>query len=111
MFWLRYKENKCSAGGLLCTSVCRTHDLTIQTRGQCRRSWESLEFLSALYSFMPGRALIKFWSNVSFSEMMCRIDISCRLKVKVTIEGHKFEPLILSLFHISFTKGGIFIKL
>ena len=35
----------------------------------------------------------------------------CQLKVKVTIEGHKFEPWISCQRHISFTPGRIFIKL
>ena len=36
---------------------------------------------------------------------------SCRLKVKVTIEGPEFESLISDPFHITFTSGLIFIKL
>ena len=35
----------------------------------------------------------------------------CRLKVKVTGEGHKFEPLISCQLHISWTLWKIFIKL
>ena len=31
-------------------------------------------------------------------------------QVKMTIEGHEFEPLIVSQLHISFTPGRIFIK-
>ena len=31
----------------------------------------------------------------------------CRLKVKVTVQGHGFEPWILCLLYISFTLGGL----
>ena len=63
-------------------------------------------------SFTPGRIFIKLQSNVCLSEVMCRTyDSACCLKVKVTIEGHEFEPLISFPFHIHFTPGRIFIKL
>ena len=35
----------------------------------------------------------------------------CRLKVKVTIEGNNFEPLISCPLHIYFTPGRIFLNL
>ena len=53
--------------------------------------------------------LVKFGSNIRFSEMMCKpITQRCRLKVKVTIEGH---PSLSCSLHISWTVWKIFMKL
>ena len=46
-------------------------------------------------SFTPGRIFFKRWSTVCLSEVICRTHQLCWFKVKVTIEGHQFEPWIL----------------
>ena len=44
-------------------------------------------------SYTSRRIFFKLWSNVHHSETMCRISNStCRLKVKVTVQDHRFEP-------------------
>ena len=43
-------------------------------------------------SISPGRVFIKLLSNVPLSEMICR-PCQLKVKVKVTIEDQKFEPL------------------
>ena len=45
-------------------------------------------------SFTPERMFITIWSNVCLSEMCRTHDSTCWLMVKVTIEGHVFEPFI-----------------
>ena len=78
--------------------LCRTHNLT-QVHGHNWRSWVWAFNLCLLHIFFtPGRVFIKFWSNVRPSETICRFhDSTCWIKVRVTIEGHKFEPLISPL--------------
>ena len=55
--------------------------------------------------YTPGRIFIKLWSDVCHTEIVCLIHNSTWLKIKVTVEGHEFEPFILCQLHISFTKG------
>ena len=51
------------------------------------------------------------WSNVCLSERCAEpITQAYRLKVKVTVKGHEFEPWIWCSLHISWTLWKIFIK-
>ena len=82
-------------------TMCRTHNSALRTSGQ-GHSWRSqvwaLNLVSAPFSFTPGRIFFKLWWNVCLSEMMCRTH-SYADKVKVTVEGHQFEPWILRPLH------------
>ena len=51
-------------------------------------------------SFTPERIFFKHWSNVCLSEMIAEpITQLCWLKVKVSVEGHQFEPWSLRQLH------------
>ena len=52
-------------------------------------------------SFTPGRIFFKRWCQMFASVKWCAEPITqlCWLKVKVTVEGHQFEPWILRLLH------------
>ena len=93
--------------------MCKTHNSAMSTQGQ-GHNWRSrvwaFNFVSFPYLVYPYKDFHNFLSNVLLSETMCRFhDLVCWLKVKVTTEGHEFEPLISCLSHISFTPIRIFI--
>ena len=99
---------------LLSETMCRFHDSVCWLKVKVTiegHEFEPLILCHSHISFTPIRIFIIFLSNVLLSETMCRFhDSVCWLKVKVTIEGHEFEPLILCRSHISFTPKRIFIK-
>ena len=108
---------KLSSYVCLSEMVCRTHNSTMPTQGQGHSSrsqvW-ALNFVSALH-------LLYQWKDflyLNFGQMFtlvrwCAESITqpCRLKVKVTVQGHGFEPWISCPLCISFTSGTIFSKL
>ena len=49
--------------------------------------------------------------SLNFGQMFASVDVQpCQLKVKVTGQGHGFEPWISCPLHISYTPGRIFFK-
>ena len=93
--------------------MCRTHSSTMHTHRVTVQGHRFYPWILCplCISFTPGRILSKLWSNIHLSGTMCRIITQpCRLKVKVTVEAHKFEPWIWCRLHISFTPGRIFFK-
>ena len=71
----------------------------------------SLDFVSALYLlYLRGFSLNFGQMFTSVGQCAEPITKPFGLKVKVTVEGHKFEPWIWCRLHISFTPGRIFFK-
>ena len=72
----------------------------------------SLEFWVHSVSPLPlgGFSLNFGWMFTSVGQCAEPITQPCRLKVKVTVEGHEFEPWIWCRLHITFTPGRIFFK-
>ena len=82
------------------------------TRSQFKVTGLSLEF--CVCSVSP---LLLGGFSLNFGQMLtsvgqCAEPITqpCRLKVKITVETHEFEPWIWCRLHISFTPGRIFFK-
>ena len=107
--FIKLKLNVC-----LGETMCRTHKSTMPTQGQ-GHNWRSrvwaFDFVSSPYLL---NSLIFFFN---FGQMLASVrrctepTQPCRFKVKVTIEGHEFEPLISCSLLISWTLWKIFIKL
>ena len=82
------------------------------TRSQFKVMGLSLEFCVCSLSPLPLRGF-----SLNFVHMFTLVGQCaeprtqpCGLKVKVTVEGHKFESWIWCWLHISFTLGRIFFK-
>ena len=83
------------------------------TRSHFKVTGLSLEFCVCSVSPVPLG-----WFSLNFSEMFTWVGQCAEpitqpwgLKIKVTFEGHEFEPWIWCQLHISFTPGRIFFKL
>ena len=82
------------------------------TRWQFKVMGLSLEFCVRSVSPLPLGGFSLYFGRMFTSVGQCAEPITqtCRLKVKVTVEGHKFEPWIWCRIRISFTPGRIFFK-
>ena len=96
----------------LCEMILRTYSSTMQTQGHSSRTrvW-ALNFVSSLYLLPLGGFSLNFGQMfTSVGQYAEPINQPCGLKVKITVEGHQFEPWIWCRLHISFTPGRIFFK-
>ena len=77
------------------------------TRSHFKITGLSLEFCVRSVSPLPLGGF-----SLNFGQMFTSEPITqpCGLEVKVTVEGHEFEPWIWCPLHISFTPGRIFFK-
>ena len=88
--------------------ICRTYKWMMQTQGQGHiEDYPSLScspepFERFSWNFGQMFALVRQCAEP--------ITQACRLKVKVTVKGHEFEPWISCSLHISWTLWKIFIK-
>ena len=84
-----------------------------RSRSQFKVTGLNLEFHVPSVSPIPVEGFSLNFGQVFTPVRQCAEPITqpCRLKVKVTVEGHKFEPCIWCRLHISFTPGRIFFKL
>ena len=93
--------------------MCRIYNSTMQTQGQ-GHNWRSfVSFLFAPYLLNPLKDFHETCQNQMFALVrQCAEPITqaCRLKVKVIVKGHEFEPWITCSLHISCTLWKIFIK-
>ena len=82
------------------------------TRSQFKVTGLNLEFCVSSVSPLPLGGFSLNFGQMFTSVGQCAEPITqpCGLKVKVTVEGHKFEPWIWCRLHISFTSGRIFFK-
>ena len=96
--------------------MCRTHKSTMpsQEQGHRSRSWVwALEFRVCSISAIPLEGFSLNFGHMFASVRRCAelITQPCRHKVKVTVQGHRFEPWISCPLCISYTSGRIFFKL
>ena len=82
------------------------------TRSQFKVTGSCLEFCVGSVSPLPLKGFSLNFGQMFTSVGQCAEPITqpCRLKVKVTVEGHRFEPWIWCRLHISFIPGRIFFK-
>ena len=94
----------------LSEAMCRTHNSTIPTQGQGHSSRSQVWALNRVRSVSP---IPVEGFSLNFGQCSCAESITqpCRLKIKVTVQGHGFEPWISCPLCISFTPGRIFSKL
>ena len=87
--------------------MCRTDNSTMQTQGQ-GHNWRS----SVSFSFASFERFSWNFSQMFALVRQCAEPITqaCRLKVKVIVKGHEFEPWISCSLHIFWTLWKIFIK-
>ena len=100
----------------LSETMCRTHKSTMPTQGQghhVKVIGFSFEFRVRSISPIPLEGFSLNFGHMFASVRRCAEPITqpCRHKVKVTVQGHRFEPWILCPLHISYTSGRIFFKL
>ena len=83
-----------------------------RSRSQLKVTCLSFAFASTPYPEPFARVSMNF-RKMFTSVRLCAEPITqlCRLKVKVTIEGHQSEPCILCPLHISFTPERMYVKL
>ena len=79
--------------------IHHSNHANLRSRSQLNIASWSVQFCICSISPLPLEGFsLKFWLNVCHSMVICIIHISTLwLKVKVTIEGHEFEPLIFFL--------------
>ena len=94
----------------LSETMCRTYNSTMPTQGQgnSSRSQVCLEFRVRSLSPIPMEGFSLNFGQMFTLVRRCAESITqpCRLKVKVTVQGHGFEHWISCLLCISFTLGG-----